>query len=47
MTPDVTAGEARFWEIAEPLLEQPGIERSTMMGLPCLRIHGALFAGEW
>jgi len=41
---DETAGEARFWELAEPLLAQPGIERSTMMGLPCLRVHGAFFA---
>jgi hypothetical protein len=37
-------GEARFWELAEPLLARPGVERSTMMGLPCLRIHGAFFA---
>ncbi len=39
-----TAGEARFWDLAQPLLAQPGVERSTMMGLPCLRIHGAFFA---
>ena len=39
-----TAGEARFWDLAETLLTQPGIERSTMMGLPCLRINGAFFA---
>jgi hypothetical protein len=39
-----SAGEAQFWDVAEPLLDQPGIERSTMMGLPCLRVHGALFA---
>jgi hypothetical protein len=45
MTDDkVTPGEARFWDLAEPLLAQPGIERSTMMGLPCLRVHGAFFA---
>lgn len=40
----ITAGEARFWDLAQPLLGQPGVERSTMMGLPCLRIHGAFFA---
>lgn len=39
-----TPGEARFWDLAEPLLTRPGIERSTMMGLPCLRVHGAFFA---
>lgn len=27
-----TPGEARFWGLAEPLLEEPGITRSTMMG---------------
>ena len=37
-------GEARFWDLAEPLLARPGVERSTMMGLPCLRVHGAFFA---
>lgn len=45
MTNDETApGEATFWDLAQPLLRQPGVERSTMMGLPCLRIHGAFFA---
>jgi hypothetical protein len=42
MTP--TPGEERFWTVVEPLLARPGVERSTMMGLPCLRIHGAFFA---
>ena len=37
-------GDARFWDLAEPLLARPGVERSTMMGLPCLRVHGAFFA---
>jgi hypothetical protein len=40
----VTPGETRFWDLAEPLLARPGVERSTMMGLPCLRTHGAFFA---
>jgi hypothetical protein len=40
----ITAGEARFWDLAEPLLARPGVERSTMMGLPSLRIRGAFFA---
>lgn len=37
-------GEARFWDLAQPLLGQPGVTRSTMMGLPCLRWNGAFFA---
>ena len=39
-----TRGEAKFWDLTEPLLAEAGIERSTMMGLPCLRVHGAFFA---
>lgn len=39
-----TPGETTFWRVVEPLLARPGVERSTMMGLPCLRIHGAFFA---
>lgn len=41
---ETTPGEARFWDLAEPLLARPGVEQSTMMGLPCLRVHGAFFA---
>jgi hypothetical protein len=37
-------GEARFWDLAEPLLGRAGVTRSTMMGLPCLRWKGAFFA---
>ena len=37
-------GEARFWELAEPLLATAGVTRSTMMGFPCLRLHGDFFA---
>lgn len=39
-----TAGEARFWELAAPLLDQAGVTRSTMMGYPCLRLQGQFFA---
>jgi hypothetical protein len=39
-----TPGEVRFWDLAEPLLDEPGITRSTMMGFPCLRIDGKFFA---
>lgn len=42
---DSTPDEARFWDLAEPLLARPDVERSTMLGLPCLRVHGAFFAG--
>ncbi len=37
-------GEHRFWSLAHPLLGREGITRSTMMGLPCLRVDGAFFA---
>lgn len=39
-----SSGEERFWTLADPLLVRPGVERSTMMGFPCLRINGAFFA---
>jgi hypothetical protein len=35
--------EARFGALAEPMLAQAGVSRSTMMGLPCLRIDGQFF----
>jgi hypothetical protein len=39
-----TSGEDRFWSLAEPLLDQAGVTRSTMMGFPCLRLDGVFFA---
>lgn len=39
-----TSGEERFWALAEPLLTQPGVTRSTMMGFACLRLDGDFFA---
>jgi hypothetical protein len=36
--------EERFWALAEQVLAQPGITRSTMMGFPCLRLDGEFFA---
>ena len=36
--------EAVFWDLAEELMADPRIERSTMMGFPCLRIEGKFFA---
>jgi hypothetical protein len=40
----VDARETLFWELAGPLLAEPGVTRSTMMGYPCLRANGAFFA---
>ena len=37
-------GEAKFWDLAQPLLGRAEVTRSTMMGLPCLRWDGAFFA---
>jgi hypothetical protein len=37
-------GETLFWDLADDLLKEPGITRSTMMGYPCLRHNGAFFA---
>ena len=44
MSEQMLPGEARFWDLAELLLGQPGVTRSTMMGLPCLRWNDAFFA---
>jgi len=44
MTTAPTSGERRFWLLAEPLLATPSVTRSTMMGLPYLRVGGAFFA---
>lgn len=35
---------AFFWDIADVLLEQDGVEKGTIMGFPCLRVGGAFFA---
>lgn len=42
--PSGADGEERFWSLAQPLLTRPGVASSTMMGLPCLRVHGHFFA---
>ena len=39
MTPDNA-----FAELTQPLLAVTGVTRSTMMGLPCLRQDGTIFA---
>lgn len=37
-------GHQTFWTLAAPLLALEGVERSTMMGFPCLRCSGRYFA---
>lgn len=44
MSTDAEAVEARFWQLAQPLLDRAGVTRSTMMGFPCLRLQGDFFA---
>jgi hypothetical protein len=39
----VTAEEL-FWDLVEPLYADPAVRRSTMMGLPCVRLGGRFFA---
>ena len=39
-----TPDQELFWSFATSLLQCPGVSRSTMMGLPCLRLHGVFFA---
>jgi len=41
---DSSPREALFWELAQPLLAEPAVTRSTMMGYPCLRSGGTFFA---
>jgi hypothetical protein len=33
-----------FWKLADALLADPAVTRSTMMGYPCLRVNGSFFA---
>jgi len=37
-------GEELFWELVEPMYADAAVSRSTMMGLPCVRLHGRFFA---
>jgi hypothetical protein len=41
---DADHREALFWDLAEELLVEPTVTRSTMMGYPCLRASGSFFA---
>jgi hypothetical protein len=38
------SGEELFWELVEPMYADPAVHRSSMMGLPCVRLHGRFFA---
>jgi len=35
-----------FWDAAEPALSRAGVRTGTMMGFPCLRLHGVFFASS-
>ena len=37
-------GEELFWDLVEPMYTNPAVQRSTMMGLPCVRLDGRFFA---
>ena len=39
-----SAAEQRYLDLTEPLLGRAGVTRSTMMGLPCMRMDGTFFA---
>jgi hypothetical protein len=36
--------EELFWDLVEPMYANPAVQRSTMMGLPCVRLDGRFFA---
>jgi hypothetical protein len=38
------SGEELFWDLVEPMFDDPVVRRSTMMGLPCVRLDGRFFA---
>ncbi len=41
--PGPAAAADLFWDLAGPMLANPAVQRSTMMGLPCLRHDGRFF----
>lgn len=43
---ELAESRARFEAVTGPLQAEPGVTRSTMMGLPCLRIRGGFFAAQ-
>lgn len=44
MDSDVAGRTALYQKVTEPLLADPAVQRSTMMGYPCLRVNGEFFA---
>ncbi len=36
--------EELFWDLVQPMYADPAVQRSTMMGLPCIRLDGQFFA---
>jgi hypothetical protein len=40
----MSSDDERFWDAAATLLERNDVTRSTMMGLPCLRVNGKFVA---
>ena len=36
--------EELFWDLVEPMYADPAVRRSTIMGLPCVRLDGRFFA---
>ena len=40
----IERNQQRFWNLAEPHLGRPEVERGTMMGSECLRTGGDFFA---
>ena len=43
-TGDTAAKEHLFWTLAETLMKDQAVTRSTMMGFPCLRQNDRFFA---
>ena len=43
MKNEVKHREELFWTLADELLKQRAVSRSTMMGYPCLRYNGTFF----
>lgn len=44
MDTEASAREELYSRLTESLLDDPAVERSTMMGYPCLRVNGGFFA---
>ena len=40
-------GEELFWDLVEPMYTDPAVQRSTMMGLPCVRLLGNVYCNSY